>query len=182
MDLRARKTLRALREAFLGLRRERSLARISVRELCERAEVSKATFYLHYHSIVDLSRELQDELVRHVVDELDEPGAFLDNPRRFARDLFSAFIEHGTEVDTLFSRGEEHALVESVERELRARVLDKSPGLADDLRFNVLLTYQVHGSHTAYMRYARGVGEKDRQLVVDAIADAAEAVARLWQG
>lgn len=179
MDLRTRKTLRSLRAAFLDLRRNRPLARITVRELCERAEVSKATFYLHYHSIVDLSTELQEELVHRVVDELESPGAFLSDPRRFARELFSAFIVHGDEVDTLFSRGEEHALVESVERELRERVLEASPERAQDLRFNVLLAYQVHGSHAAYMRYARGVGEKDRRLVIDAIADAAEAVARL---
>ena len=179
MDLRTRKTLRSLRAAFLDLRRDRPLARITVRELCERAEVSKATFYLHYHSIIDLSAELQEELVRRVIDELKVPGALLSDPCRFASELFSTFIVHGDEVDTLFSRGEEHALVESVERELRGRVLAENPQLADDLRFNVLLTYQVYGSHATYMRYARGVTEKDRQLVIDAIAEAAEAMARL---
>ena len=170
-DLRTRRTLRALREAFLALRKERALERITVRELCERAEVSKATFYLHYHSIVDL--------VRRVIDELAAPDSFLADPRRFASELFSAFIAHAGEVDTLFSQGQEHVLVESVERELRARVLDEHPSLADDLRFNVLLTYQVHGSHAAYMCHARGVGEKERRVVIDAIADAAEAVARI---
>ncbi|MBM6816907.1 TetR/AcrR family transcriptional regulator [Olsenella uli] len=179
MDLRTRKTLRALREAFLALRRERPLERISVRELCERAEVSKATFYLHYHSIVELSSELQDELVGQVVDGLSAPDGFLRDARAFVRELFSAFVARGDEVDALFSRGQEHALVESVERALRRRVLETSPERAEDLRFNVLLAYQVHGSHAAYMRYARGVGEKDRQLVIDAIAEAAEAVAQL---
>lgn len=177
--LRTRRTLRALREAFLALRKERALERITVRELCERAEVSKATFYLHYHSIVDLSCELQDDLVRRVIDELAAPDSLLADPRRFASEIFSAFIAHAGEVDTLFSRGEEHALVESVERELRARVLDEHPSLADDFRFNVLLTYQVHGSHAAYMCHARGVGEKERRVVIDAIADTAEAVARI---
>lgn len=178
-DLRTRRTLRALREAFLALRKERALERITVRELCERAEVSKATFYLHYHSIVDLSCELQDDLVRRVIDELEAPDSLLADPRRFASEIFSAFIAHAGEVDTLFSQGQEHVLLESVERELRARVLDEHPSLADDLRFNVLLTYQVHGSHAAYMCHARGVGEKERRVVIDAIADAAEAVARI---
>ena len=67
MDLRTRKTRRALRGAFLEMRATRPLEKVTVRELCERAEISKATFYLHYHSVVDLSRELQEAVVSDIV-------------------------------------------------------------------------------------------------------------------
>ena len=72
--------------------------------------------------------------------------------------------------------------MESVERELRGRVLGVEPparGRSSD--FNVLLHLSgVWGSHATYMRYARGVTEKDLvSLSFDAIAEAAEAMARL---
>lgn len=180
MDLRTTKTRRALREAFLDMRRDRPLERVSVRELCERAEVSKATFYLHYHSIFDLSAELQESLVRKIIDGLERPNDLLGGTRAFTCALFSSFMAHADEIDALFSRGQEHMLIEIVESELRGRFLRTDARLAQDARFNVLLTYQVHGSHAAYMRWARGGGEKDRRLVIDAIADASDAVARLW--
>lgn len=180
MDLRTRKTRRALREAFLDMRRERPLEKVSVRELCERAEVSKATFYLHYHSVYDLSAELQASAVSTIVDELENPNDLFGDTRAFTCALFSSFMAHADEIDTLFSRGQEHVLVEIVERELRGRFLRTNADLARDARFDVLLTYQVHGSHAAYMRCARGVDEKNRRLAVEAIADASDAVARLW--
>ena len=46
MDLREKKTLRAIRTAFLQLRGQRPLEKITVKELCELAEISKATFYI----------------------------------------------------------------------------------------------------------------------------------------
>ena len=59
MDLRTRKTKKALHNAFLQLRAKKDLERITVKELTELAEVSKATFYLHYRDIYDLSDHLQ---------------------------------------------------------------------------------------------------------------------------
>jgi len=61
MDLREKKTLRAIRTAFLQLRGQRPLEKITVKELCELAEISKATFYIHYRDLYDLSERLQKE-------------------------------------------------------------------------------------------------------------------------
>ena len=62
MDLREKKTLRAIRTAFLQLRGQRPLEKITVKELCELAEISKATFYIHYRDLYDLSDRLTDYL------------------------------------------------------------------------------------------------------------------------
>ena len=59
MDLRTRKPQKALRNAFLELRAKKDLERITIKELTDLAEVSKATFYLHYRDIYDLSDYLQ---------------------------------------------------------------------------------------------------------------------------
>ena len=58
MDLRERKTKRAIKDAFLQLRVKKPLERIRVKELSELAQISKATFYLHYKDIYDLSEQL----------------------------------------------------------------------------------------------------------------------------
>ena len=47
MDLREKKTKRSIAAAFLALRAAKPLERITIRELAEKAEISKATFYLN---------------------------------------------------------------------------------------------------------------------------------------
>ena len=47
MDLRQKKTLAAIRTAFLELLGKKPLEKITVKELAEKAQISKATFYLH---------------------------------------------------------------------------------------------------------------------------------------
>ena len=64
MDLREKKTERNIRNAFLAIRTRKQLEKITVRELCESAEISKATFYLHYRDIYDLSETLQKDVVK----------------------------------------------------------------------------------------------------------------------
>ena len=51
MDLRVTKTQRAIRAAFLELREKKPLEKITVKELCQRAEIHKSTFYDHYADV-----------------------------------------------------------------------------------------------------------------------------------
>lgn len=63
MDLRVLKTKKNIREAFLELRKNRSLDDIKVNALCEKAMVNKTTFYNHYQDIYELSEELEAEVL-----------------------------------------------------------------------------------------------------------------------
>ena len=63
MDQRKLKTQQAIHNAFLQLRKEKNLEQISVTELSRLAKISKATFYLHYRDIFDLSEKLQMAIV-----------------------------------------------------------------------------------------------------------------------
>ena len=47
-DLRVKKTKRVLTEAFFKLLNEKPFEEITVNELCDRADVRRATFYKHY--------------------------------------------------------------------------------------------------------------------------------------
>lgn len=49
--LNVRKTKRSLKRAFSELIKKKPIEKITVSELCEKAEVSNSTFYTHFHSI-----------------------------------------------------------------------------------------------------------------------------------
>ena len=63
-DLRVRKTKKALFDAFIYLIKEKKFENITINELCEKAEIRRATFYKHYtdkfHFLACLARILRD--------------------------------------------------------------------------------------------------------------------------
>lgn len=62
-DRRIVKTRRALREALLDLIEEKGLDRVTVKELCERADLNRGTFYLHYRDVYDLLEQYTDDVL-----------------------------------------------------------------------------------------------------------------------
>lgn len=71
-DHRARVTKLLIRRAFLELLQQKPIQTISIKELCGAAGVSRGTFYAHYTDIYDLLRQLEDEMVEDVRQELDK--------------------------------------------------------------------------------------------------------------
>ena len=63
MDLRVEKTEKAIKNAFIELRSQKPLEKITVKELCAEARINKSTFYSHYQDIYALSEAMEKETV-----------------------------------------------------------------------------------------------------------------------
>lgn len=66
-DRRIVKTQSAIKEAFFELLKEKDAAEISVTELCEKANITRKTFYTYYDNLADLA----DHFMQKFMDELD---------------------------------------------------------------------------------------------------------------
>ena len=155
MDLREKKTKRNIKNAFITLRAHQPLERISVKELTELAEISKATFYLHYHDIYDLSDQLQKEVIKDVLASLEQPDLFLTDTPAFTASLFRAFYAQHSLIEILFSDSQYSVLPLSIEKELKDYIFQRIPSARDNARFNILLTYQILGGFHVYMQYRK---------------------------
>lgn len=62
----------ALRDAYLELLQEIPEDKISIVQLCERAEVNRTTFYRHYTSILDLREKLIANLFHQIFEVLGD--------------------------------------------------------------------------------------------------------------
>ena len=60
-DRRSEYTCAVIKESFLSLLKEKSYDKISISEICKNAEVTRATFYLHYSNLDELFLEVLDE-------------------------------------------------------------------------------------------------------------------------
>ena len=66
VDRRVKKTKRQLRLALMELMCEKPQKHISVRELAERADINRGTFYIHYKDVSDLLQQLEDEMAERL--------------------------------------------------------------------------------------------------------------------
>ena len=66
-DRRTKRTKLLLKNAFTELLSMKTLNEISVKELCELADINRGTFYLHYQDIYDLKQNLENELYEQIL-------------------------------------------------------------------------------------------------------------------
>ena len=69
-DLRVSRTLKAIRSAFYDLVLTKDYSDISITELTDRAEINRKTFYLHYSSLEDLVKEVEQEIVENILENV----------------------------------------------------------------------------------------------------------------
>ena len=69
IDMRTKRTKKALKHAMYKLLLEKSYEKISVTDLCEIAEVNRVTFYTHYNDKSELLNELLEEISKSIEEE-----------------------------------------------------------------------------------------------------------------
>lgn len=172
MDLRVKKTRNGIINAFLQLRSKKPLERITVKELADLAEINKATFYLHYKDIYDLSERLENELFESVFNSIGHPNSVLSEPKLFVRELVEGFAANKQLIDIIFANGRRNILVDKFENEVRKFIFDKYPRYRDDPELNVSLTYMIKGGYYAYVEHS----ELDTDMIISVIGNIAEGV------
>ncbi len=65
-DRRIRYTKRVIRESFVHLLSLKPIAKITVKEICETADVNRSTFYAHYKDPYDLMQKIKGEVMREI--------------------------------------------------------------------------------------------------------------------
>ena len=93
-DRRIEHTKHSIKTAFLTLLRTKTFQQISVKELCEKAEINRATFYAHYASLPDLMEEIEYEECKQLFDILDEVIVDTDHLYRSILVLIRYLREH----------------------------------------------------------------------------------------
>ena len=54
-------TQKALRDSLIELMQKKPISKITIKELCENADINRTTFYAHYTDQYDLLKHIEDE-------------------------------------------------------------------------------------------------------------------------
>lgn len=63
LDARLRYTRMVIKNSFVELLKDKPINKITVKELCDRAEINRATFYKHYLDIYDLLDKIEEQFL-----------------------------------------------------------------------------------------------------------------------
>lgn len=111
IDGRVRRTKKLLREGLTKLMKEKSIKKISVRELSDLVEINRGTFYLHYKDIFDLVEQIENELFEEfesIINQYSSPPrssspypVFVDCCRFLEnnKDICSALLGNNGDID-----------------------------------------------------------------------------------
>jgi predicted DNA-binding protein YlxM (UPF0122 family) len=139
MDRRTAYTRMVLKDALLEMLVDHHLEDITVKELCERADVNRSTFYRNFSDVYDLFEQTERELTEKAFstgDMRNDRFALLDviyQNQAFYREFFRAHMRSPFVEETIRSFGEK------MREELKAR------GSYDEETFGVFYRYNVHG-------------------------------------
>lgn len=105
-DRRVRRTKALLIQALVTLLEARSFKDITVKDLCETADINRGTFYLHYKDIYDMIEQIEKDFMEqlemmissHTLEELNA------NPYMLIYDIFQFTSENASLCKTLLSQ------------------------------------------------------------------------------
>lgn len=144
MDLRIQRTKQAIKSAFLQLRNEKPVEKITVTELTRLANINKATFYLHYSDIYALSDEIEDAVIDEILMDLQVVDKFFEDPQEYSVMMFGAFMAHREQLDTVFSSSRRSLLSDKIEMRIKSMMFANAPQF-DTPRNNIILSFIIQG-------------------------------------
>lgn len=140
IDRRTAYTRRVIRESLEKLLEKKHLSEITVKELCEEADINRTTFYRNYLDIYDLYEQLEEELTEK---------AFADgNIEEDRYKLLKVIYENQTFYREFFdSRLESRYIRQTIQKmydEMKKLLIER--GTYDEKTFRILYQYNYHGA------------------------------------
>ena len=111
-DRRIRRTKKQLEEALLTLLETKTIHEISVRELADAADVTRATFYTHYRDPFDMLTQMQKHILDNIIEMINETTG--KDPEKFFLSLFCYLEKEIEHPEILFITSAEDSAFEYV--------------------------------------------------------------------
>ena len=156
--------------ALVELLKKKDLEKITVSELSEKAEINKATFYLHYSDIYSL---YQEALARHIKDIIVNVGLLeklFTDPEEFSRRLIRDFFDPAALSNDPFFKRTNHAYNRTLSYHICIAFTEQvySTELLPDTRENTL-KLEFFFTGVAFLRHEHS--DDEDELIVHILAD-----------
>ena len=167
-DLRVKKTITGIKAAFESLICEKDYEKITVKELCDKAQVNKKTFYHYYETLDALLVELQAELSAAYLERI-KSYRLPEELDKVNREFFLYSAEQGLAYEKITVSGMYHAIRDEMIADVNDAGWGKSEAFMrlSDYEKRMLMTFINHAALGAYRQW---VEDGKRMAVEDVIA------------
>lgn len=170
-NLRARKTLNTIKQTFKEMLMEMDFEKITITELCNRADINRRTFYSHFDSLDDLLITIQNDLSSEFYERIKDYDHIL-NVEELVKEYFLFSEENGKLTEKLHSNINFDYIRQQVTNNVTLKVYDnnfKSIENYDIFTRNVMLNYLNSATVGIYKQWIKD----GRKLSLDHIIEIA---------
>ena len=147
-DRRIRHTKRAIKNAFFELMDEKPVDKISVTELCERADINRSSFYAHYVDYPAFLDELECEIAEKNIELFADLYMRPDYPEVIVGNMLQ-LIKTKKEMKLFFSDYGNHKGVTRLNEYVYAKAMPMwlKSGITDAAKAEMLFLYVIRGGY-----------------------------------
>lgn len=180
-DARVKYTRKVIRKTFLELLKEKPVSKITVKEICERSEINRATFYKHYQDPFDLLAKLEDEILDHIQTVLSQ-RTYTDISALYV-DMLNMLKENADLYRSLTSghgdRSLHNRMFESCYQQVFPLIRRKFPNL-DHMEQNMLYYYISQGCSGAVSYWFTNGMQESSEEIAEFISKATLSVTKIF--
>lgn len=103
-DKRIEKTKLLIKKTFLDLAKTTDINKITVKAICDRANINRGTFYYHYLDVIDLIEKLEISAAERIAEAILSRYHFDGETSDLLDDLFLCLKEYPEDALILFGR------------------------------------------------------------------------------
>ena len=151
MDLRTERTRKNITQAFIELRRNKPIEKITVKELAALAYINKATFYRHYEDIYALSEEIENQLIKNDLNYVTEKIQLFE--KKWVSRIVNTLQSQGEVFYIIFSDSRKDEEIHKIHDYLLNKILSQYPEFYNDLEKRVILSTLIYGTFQSYRIY-----------------------------
>lgn len=165
-DRRILKTKSEIKQALTELMEEKRFEAITVRDLTERANINRGTFYLHYQDKYDLLEQCEDEIIKNIVEhvrdlQVQDVEIIIanDKPFPFIVKVFEYIQENADFLRAALGPNGDPSFQEKIKNMMIQNFFIKLGNFNTTVPFEILTTY-ISSAHLGIIQYWVNTGMK----------------------
>lgn len=171
-DRRAQKTRKALTNALSELLTEKQLHKITVQEICDKADVNRGTLYRHYLDVYDLYDKIEKETILSfglLMLELEEQPA-----DTFFKKIIGYISENRSIFEMVFSPNTTGQLREKLSEIIKGvfmqKQLEKGENNISETELGYMCSYRAQGCIAVIADWVTGGYKEPEALIIEIIS------------
>lgn len=123
-DRRVLYTRMVMKQSLLELMKTTDINRITVKAICERADINRGTFYAHYSEPRELLKQIENDFTRSITDTISRHGIDATDTFGMISDIVQRIYENGDICKTLLGEHGDATFLNELLYEVQKKCVD----------------------------------------------------------